>query len=289
MISLPTLSALAHEHLPSDLAQRFCSLLDVRGQILSAARPGEDVVGALGGEPSLPEDVEWPVWDGHGPLSFVASLDCASLSALETGLDLPSSGTLLCFYFDGQADEYASWVHPSEPGSRPGSRLLHVPAGTPVAPRPTPRPLKAFGRVPLCAVPSVNLPRLDHRFYEPLGIDPDTLRTDPVLVEFQDALWNLRGHYQHQVGGLPEEVQGDVEYEVADFPDDWDLDRSDPDNPHYDDILNEASRWKLLVQIASDDAADMLWGDAGVLYWLITAEDLAARRFDQARFTWQCH
>jgi len=33
----------------------------------------------------------------------------------------------------------------------------------------------------------------------------------------------------------------------------------------------------------------MLWGDTGTLYWFITADDLAAWRFDRARMTWQCH
>ncbi|ADI07524.1 hypothetical protein SBI_04404 [Streptomyces bingchenggensis BCW-1] len=184
MLSLPLLSELAHERLPSGLADRFCSLLEPRGQILSAARPGDEHVGVLGGEPLLPEGVEWPVWEGHGPLSFIAALDC--------------------------------------------------------------------GR------------------------------------HFQDAVWNLR-RVRHQVGGAPDGVQGEVEYEVADFPDDWDLDEFNPDNPHFDDILAEAARWRLLLQIASDDEAGMLWGDAGALYWLIDPEDLAAGRFDQARFTWQCH
>jgi uncharacterized protein YwqG len=32
----------------------------------------------------------------------------------------------------------------------------------------------------------------------------------------------------------------------------------------------------------------MMWGDSGILYWLIRPDDLAARRFDGAAFTWQC-
>jgi uncharacterized protein YwqG len=31
----------------------------------------------------------------------------------------------------------------------------------------------------------------------------------------------------------------------------------------------------------------MEWGDTGRLYWLIRREDLAARRFERATFTWQ--
>ncbi|GAA4635776.1 YwqG family protein [Actinoallomurus vinaceus] len=289
MISLPALSALAHERLPAKLAERLCSLLEPRGRILSPARPGDERVGVLGGEPLLPEGVDWPVWEGHGPLSFVASLDCGPLSATDTGLDLPTTGTLLFFYFDGQADDYEAWVNPSVPESRPGAQVLYVPAETPVLPRPTPNALKPYRRVPLRADPAVHVPQLTHyEFYEPLGLDYESVSTDPTYVKFQEDVWNLR-KARHQVGGDPHSIQGEVEYEVADFPEDWDLDTFNPDNPHFDDILDTASQWRLLAQFASDQDADMMWGDGGALYWLITSEDLAACRFDQARFTWQCH
>lgn len=289
MLSLPLLRALAHERLPSDVADRFCALLEPRAQILSTARPGDVQVGVLGGEPLLPESAGWPVWEGHGPLSFVASLDCGPLSAAQTGLALPTAGTLLFFYFDGQADNFETWVNPSVADSRPGARVLYIPAGTPVQPRPTPSPLEPYRRVPLRADPAVELPQITSpRLYEPLGLDDETVSTDPTYAEFQEAVWNLR-RVSHQVGGEPDPVQGEVEYEVGDFPQEWDLDSFNPDNPHLDDILAEASRWRLLLQIASDEDAGMMWGDAGALYWLTTAEDLAARRFDQARFTWQCH
>jgi len=46
--------------------------------------------------------------------------------------------------------------------------------------------------------------------------------------------------------------------------------------------------WRLLAQIDSDDAAKMMWGDVGKLYFMIRPDDLRARRFGQARFAWQC-
>lgn len=123
MISSSEISGLARERLSADLADRYCSLLRPSGRILSAAQPGDQRVGALCGEPRLPESVDWPVWEGHGPLSFVVALDCGRLSATDTGLPFPADGALLFFYFDGQADNYQSWVHPSEPesGPAPGS------------------------------------------------------------------------------------------------------------------------------------------------------------------------
>ncbi|WSM60544.1 YwqG family protein (plasmid) [Streptomyces sp. NBC_01707] len=38
--------------------------------------------------------MEWPSWEGHGPLSFIASVDCAMLPAGAVDIMLPIGGTL---------------------------------------------------------------------------------------------------------------------------------------------------------------------------------------------------
>ncbi len=82
-------------------------------------------------------------------------------------------------------------------------------------------------------------------------------------------------------------VQGPVEYEIAGAALGGEYDWGE-------DLLDrEAERWHLLAQFDSEDDGDeggearMTWGDGGALYWLIRADDLAARRFDRARFTLQ--
>ncbi|MFA7763935.1 DUF1963 domain-containing protein [Streptomyces sp. NRRL S-448] len=44
----------------------------------------------------------------------------------------------------------------------------------------------------------------------------------------------------------------------------------------------------LLAPIDTADEADMMWGNVDTLYWLIRPADLAAGRFDEASFAWQC-
>lgn len=41
---------------------------------------------------------------------------------------------------------------------------------------------------------------------------------------------------------------------------------------------------RLLLQVASDDDADMMWGDVGQLYYLVRD----AEQPEEALFTWQC-
>jgi uncharacterized protein YwqG len=50
-----------------------------------------------------------------------------------------------------------------------------------------------------------------------------------------------------------------------------------------------AARWQLLLQIDSDPAREMLFGDNGVLAFMIREDDLAARRFDRVWVDWQSH
>ena len=46
--------------------------------------------------------------------------------------------------------------------------------------------------------------------------------------------------------------------------------------------------WQLLLQVDSDDAAGMMWGDSGLLYFWIRDDDLAARRFERVWCAMQC-
>lgn len=45
----------------------------------------------------------------------------------------------------------------------------------------------------------------------------------------------------------------------------------------------------LLLQIDSDDRADILWGDMGNAQFFITKQDLKAKRFNKAWFYWSCY
>lgn len=105
------------------------------------------------------------------------------------------------------------------------------------------------------------------------------------MESFYDALWDLPGggYDTHQIGGHACPQQGPVEVEVEQLrrgllgePFDW----NDPS------VHSAASDWRLLLllQVASDDAAKMMWGDVGQLYYLVRGAEPA----EEALFTWQC-
>ncbi|WP_344362239.1 YwqG family protein [Streptomyces gobitricini] len=273
------LRTLAREYLPEGIAERWTGLLRP-GLRLEQATGDDPVAGRLGGLPELPEDAPWPVWEGHGPLAFVASFDCAALPSGSLGMALPTDGTLAFFYFDGQLDDGHAVVAPDEPGTWAGARVLYVPAGAALVERAAPAGIRPYSEVPLTARVETTAPYPWHPVvYREFAPMPDD---HPVWSEdFLEALSDHAGGTEHRIGGHANPVQDEVETEVA---------RGALGSPPWNDprIHDEALRWLLLAQIDTDDDVGMMWGDCGALYWLIRPEDLAARRFDRAMFTWQC-
>lgn len=264
------LSELADRHLPPEIAAQWKALLRPAVQFDWAA--GSDVIVAqLGGDPEMPPGEPWPEWEDYGPLNFIASFDCARITI--DGFPLPEAGRLLFFYFDGQVDGGEEIVGVLEPGTEQGARVLYLPEGTATERRSAPEPLKPYPRQLLRAEAVVTAPEPDSpRILAAFGDRAGRGSGHPVAAEeFIEAVYEeVSVGVCHQTGGYPLSVQGPVEYEAAQ------ADGSDP------------GQWLLLAQFDSDDNSDMLWGDAGVLYWLIREPDLAARRFDRAVFTWQC-
>ena len=75
----------------------------------------------------------------------------------------------------------------------------------------------------------------------------------------------------HAIGGHPDEVQNDVFEEVEDT---------------YGDRFSDPF---LLFQMDSSEELDIMFGDAGILYFLIPTEALRAKRFEETEIIMQCH
>lgn len=241
---------------------------------------------ALGGSPELPAGVGWPEWAGHGPLSFIASVRCAALPRDGLAEQFPLAGTLLFFYFDGQVGEDA-FVSVDDPATWAGGQVLYIPEDTPVFPADTPSALAASSRVELAAdteqsAPDLGLPQVRQALLGDTRHWPHPRETPAGLKPFLRAFGRLRTRIGHQIGGHALPVQGPVEYEIANAMCEGPCSEGDQS------LDREAGRWVLLAQFSSDSDAKMTWADEGTLYWLIRPEDLAARRFDQARLTVQC-
>jgi hypothetical protein len=245
------------------------------------------VVGVIGGVPRLPTRMEWPEWEGHGPLSFVAGVDCRAIAGQTLDIALPKTGELLFFYFDGQYDNGNATVGYWDPATLAGARVLQVAAEEGFAPRDCPPGISPYERVDLTAAQVVTFPTFEHHdlqaVFRPPGDDLRAFLRHPVNDDaFQEALHERFTGPGHQIGGYATPVQGPVEYEVSQAALGGHVRADDPA------LAAETANWTLLAQIDSDDSLGMMWGDVGTLYWLTRRQDLAEGRLEGSSFTWQC-
>lgn len=289
---LNVVTALADKHLPLGTAQDFLALLRPALR-LEHAGEGDPVVAQLGGLPSLPIN-SWPVWDGHGPLSHVLTFESEPVGALLPELELPATGRLAFFYFDGAFDNFASAVGTWDPTTRPGFRVMHLrpeqaaPHDRMDVATPAPPGLAAFPAVALTAVRTLSWPARESPIAESVWaraglVGPRPGVPAPSVAALYDALHELPhgGYDTHQIGGYACPQQNPVELEVEQLrrglkgePFEW----SDPG------VRAAATGWQLLLQVASDEDADMMWGDVGQLYFLACSPNEP----EDALFTMQC-
>lgn len=279
------LAAIARAHLPAQVAEKWISLL--RPGVRLAHREGNrPVAGRLGGNPLLPLGVAWPAWEGHGPLSFITSIDCAVVSgAGALDIAFPTAGTLLFFYFDGQADDNDAMVFYADPVSQAGAAVIYVPSGTATAQRTAPEGIAPYPCVELCAVPIGTEPGWGHRrsleAFARGEWSAEYVASHPTIDKaFTDAVSQATffSAPRHRIGGWAVPVQGPIEYEIASAS-------LGGGRQTMDAMAAEETAWVLLAQFDSDDVASMMWGDVGTLYWMIRPEDLATQQFDKALFT----
>ncbi|MEQ4209680.1 YwqG family protein [Actinopolymorpha sp. B9G3] len=286
------LTSLALRHLPPAVAEQWIGLIRPALRLRSCGR-NKKPIGQLGGFPSLPDDLGWPQWQGKGSLHFVASIDCGRVPSNRLDIPLPDQGMLYFFYFDADRrylygppedrSKLPDAVWQTEPETADATRVIYVPAGTPTIKREPPEDIDSYLEVGLEADIVATGPCSDHPAFAAAiqrlsGADRAYLQDFDNLDRFREAMDHGTGH-DHRIGGHADPVQNAVEMDVA---------RSLVAGA-YDSaaMRQEASRWTLLVQIDSDEEADMQWGDVGTLYWLMRPDDLAARRFQTAYFTGQ--
>ncbi len=284
-------SAAIDRGIPEDEVGRFAEHL----RFAVWAWPGEDgeeAVGQTGGLPRLPVGVEWP--GGGFPLPFIGSVDCAALPRAE-GLGLPADGSLLFFlHHEEDMDEHHSPAY---------SRVLYVPAGTEteVAAPPPDHDSRTFfcqdipfliPEQPITARVRPELPDWiedrDDRFVAgDVKQLVDGLKHIDQLCEVVRELWPEEGDRYHstlQIGGYCRNVgSSDDPHSQMSFDSVQNRRAAGPDLPFEERLRLEREEkhqlvreWLPLAQFSTQ--SDVYYG-----CFLLRAEDLAAKRFDQMR------
>lgn len=267
------------------LAPTFVSLAKPCVRLVPRNIPDEDpVVGRsrLGGVPDLPPDSDWPRWKDR-PLSFLAQIELEALSGF-TGTDVLPSHGLLSFFYDPLQDTWG--YDPNDVGSW---RVVWTQDKN-LEPRPLPTDLPPEGRFEACEAafsPDVSLPTWDSMIVESLKLKKRHLKR---YFQVEDR---LRGEADLGTSswllGHADQIQNDMQLECSLVTNGlYCGDASGYDDPRSKVFAQEASSWQLLLQLASEEEAAMMWGDAGCLYFWIREQDLAQRNFDKVWMILQC-
>jgi uncharacterized protein YwqG len=219
----------------------------------------------LGGSPRLPASTAWPDRKGR-PLSFIAELDLAALRLVDGPDWLPASGVLHLF-FDAEEEPWGF-----DPADRDGWKVLMTGgvAEETLAPPSGLSSDRAFTAVALAGRSALTYPTTERLDLPPNvggAFDFEAVHT------FMDT--ELGDGPRHQVGGFPSPIQGDgmeLEAQLASNG----VYMGGPDS--YSDgriaaLEQGAADWRLLLQIDSDDAAGIMWGDTGTLYVWVREQD----------------
>lgn len=250
------------------LAEHIRPAVIIDADVLSGKSPtGRSRIGGL---PDLPADLHWPQHGGR-PMSFLAQLN---LGGLPRSIDevFPGRG-MLWFFYDVEGGAFG--IEPSDRGSW---AVLYRAEANDLNRREPPRGLTPF---PECA--------LDFRFELTL------LETEAAPLLVPDLNRSELDRYSqifqsyaegHDLGGTqlfgnPFPIQNDIRTEAA---------AASSGVARLTDAAGRAAarEWRLLLQLDSEGCAQMMWGDSGMLYFMIKDEDLRAHRFDRSWMVMQC-
>lgn len=235
----------------------------------------------IGGLPHLRDGFEWPSRNSR-PMPFLAEIDLAEVGAAAGPAWLPDRGMLFFFY---DVEEGAWGFSPEDKG---GWAVLFDPAGRTPVERDPPElsSIEQFPAKPIAMRVHWSLPSTQRLALEDLPLDDTSWNALHEAVDASDGdpPW-------HQIGGWPRPVQNDkmeLECQLAANG----INCGDPGVYASDAakaLVPGTSDWRLLLQLDSDEASGMMWGDAGMLYFWIREDDARVGDFSNVWLILQCY
>jgi uncharacterized protein YwqG len=236
----------------------------------------------FGGVPDEPFDSPWPLTRDGRCLAFLAQLDLAELASSSFPTGLPEDGRLLFFY---DVDEQP-WGFFEDKG---GWRVYHAPPAMERATRHSREP-----SVDECALELIE----EITFPAPRSIESDALSLSHELwasyFKFRDAMHERLSEQVEisRVLGHPDAIQGCMQRTIQFESRNEKLPQgvySYYEHPRAEELIPGAFDWRLLLQIDSIKLLNLMWGDAGRIFFWIHRDDLEGRRFDQSWLKLQCY
>lgn len=244
----------------------------------------------IGGCPDMPKGMAWPrSEDGKAAMQFVGQFDLSELAALDEENLLPKDGILQFFLHEDEGKVYHHRVKADSLGP--------VPPPPQEEPRPTfwsklfkPKPRKLlFDPCSLRLTKEYSIPSWDSIYVDMIALEqaPKVKPGEAYSEDFLEGDCGLRdsgdNRTNHHFLGYTDGIQNS--YKEIDAEEPPDLDWKMISLAQY----RKFAEWILLLQIDTDGNADMMWGDAGRVYFMIRRADLAKGDFSRVKLTMDCY
>ncbi|MDJ0915772.1 MAG: DUF1963 domain-containing protein, partial [Desulfobacterales bacterium] len=144
-----------------------------------------------------------------------------------------------------------------------------------------------------CLIPKINIS------FRLIDSSPGWERDAVAKLNLTDQEFDLLSDLQteafednpmHQMGGYPYPMQGDqMELECQLVTNGlYCGDASGYQDPRAKELQKGVADWQLLFQMDSDDDLNLMWGDAGLIYFWIRKQDAMAKSFEKTWLVLQC-
>ena len=251
------------------------------------AEQSETLCSKLGGNPSLPSDFEWPKHKGR-PLDFLLQINLSEIIPFSSAQLLPETG-LLSFFYD--LEEMPGGYDPND---LDGFRVYHFRHTEGLTTWLSPKSEYAISEYKLLFYETKTVPHYGSKAVERLeeGLNLKEDLWDAYYDfshEFERSFRPTQEASNHHLFGYSDNIQGDMQLEAQLVTNGlYCGDSSGYHDPRAKELESGTDDWLLLLQLDSDDTADIMWGDVGMLYFWIRKQDLEEQRFDKVWMDMQC-
>ncbi|SHK70380.1 YwqG family protein [Hymenobacter psychrotolerans] len=232
-----------------------------------------------GGVPDVPVDFVWPTEPKTGhPLSFIAQINLQEVTPFDEDGLLPSEGLLYFFY----SAEQEAWGYDIQDAGMFRVQFYNG-DGSNLRRASFPDSLADDARFTPCAL----VPQAE------ISMCFDTPIFNNLSEDEQETIFEIfnEGGPTNKMLGYADTIQGEMELECELVTNGlYCGDSSGYQDPRAKELEPNAADWRLLLQVDSNEEEnEMMWGDAGRLYFWIKEQDLQARAFDKSWVILQCY
>lgn len=230
----------------------------------------------IGGLPDLPKTMEWFNYKEE-PMSFLAQINLNELAAFDLNDALPKEGILYFFY---DATQQAHGLSPEDEGA---SKVFFFKGDmADLQRKEKPHNLDPDAFFDNCSIEfvyKINMPNYESDLLYDIDLDDDEFQ---IYSEI-DALINDY-EYINKILGHADIIESGMELDCELVRNGLFCgDASGLKSPKAKALKRHIGAWHLLLQLDSnDETANMLWGEAGRLFFWIREEDLKQQNFEKA-------